>query len=173
MHKIGRIAMVLMIHTTAAVAQSQAPEQPVTVSSSRVASLAALPAAASGTFDYIYYDWMECRVNWDQYCDGSEPVDAPNWPSSWQVCKALYTQEPSNNGTHSFEVGPANWWTRDPDEPVSFGRSVFTLHARGDGNPFHGHGALMRLNNVGVRLISIHADASERFKNECDLPAGP
>jgi hypothetical protein len=124
-------------------------------------------------FDYIFYVYIECRVDWHHYCDGNDPMDVP---SGWQACKPLFVVK-ENAGNASYSIDPSRWFTVDPVTPVSFKRYTVQVHARGNNIPpvfnLPSQGAVMRLEQVGIRLIAADASYTDRFANGCVFPPGP
>jgi hypothetical protein len=124
--------------------------------------------AAPATYDWKIYLWWECRVNWNQYCDANQAFVA--W-TGWQACSMLYSLD---SGNHGIRRGPNiardQLFTLDPINPPSFRRYTVTFHAEGRWNwPQAPEDALMRLNDVGVRMISETAGYAERLKAGCDI----
>ena len=86
---------------------------------------------------------------------------------------ALFFTIAKQEGSTSANINSGKWFTIDPVNPVSFRRYNIQIHAEGNNTPFGGQGAWLRLENVGIKLISSSATYEDRFNAKCDLPAGP
>jgi hypothetical protein len=124
------------------------------------------PTSRSATYDWIVYKWYECRVEWDQTCEGNHDFVVPE---GWQACKFL-SSEASKSGSADFRVLPSSWYTNDPQSPDRFRSYNTRIYASGSHNWFNKTGSWIREENVGVRLISAEAVNADRYAAGCDMP---
>ena len=130
------------------------------------ASLPSPDSFAERTVDWIKYEYVRCKVKWDQRCSGEEIIEAPQ---GWQACKPLYSVSVQRRG--SYSVRPDKWYTNDPESPDRFRAYKFNYSAVGSGNIFDREGGHMMLSDVGLRLISADANNHARYKAGCSMPS--
>lgn len=161
--------------SVAGVARAQTPPpgiapKPVSVpmqvqaSSTRLPDVATTSTGEKRTFDYIKYSYIECRVNPLQVCAGTEVIDVPN--AYWQICTSIFQVTANAGDTTPPSWAADKWFKSDPIEPAGFRRYGVTIGARGK---WPNTGAVMRLENVGVRVIPADANQAERFAAGCDI----
>jgi hypothetical protein len=117
-------------------------------------------------FDLIMYSYISCQADWNVFCSGTTPLQAP---PGWQVCKLLHGPE-QKNGNAYFSVTPADWYNGDSEHPARFNRYDFYTYAHGSGSPFNKTGANINVPNVGLRLIPSSANNYDRYAVGCDMP---
>lgn len=117
---------------------------------------------------YTYYDWWQCEADWNQVCDGVEVIAAP---AGYQVCNIYYTITVSNGHDKWFHSAPTSFYPNDPQSPDRFRAGDFRIHAQGNNNPFDRRGSKIRVENVGLDLISADADNFTRYKEGCMMPS--
>jgi hypothetical protein len=163
---------------------AQPPLEPIKPSISAAPPAAPLTLAmlaARKPVDVIFYIFYECRVDWHHYCDGVDYLallDGAGVPlKDWQVCKPLFTLAGKSGATTGPVFNPSKWYTQDPILPANFRRLQLVIHANGNNIPpfprSPSEGALIRLEQVGLRLIAQDASFEERVAADCDFPASP
>jgi hypothetical protein len=128
------------------------------------------PKIKSQVVNYEVFNWVQCHANYNQVCDGSEPLDIPL--GGWQICKVYFTVANTKND-NSFRWIPSKWFEIDPVLPVSFARYTLVLHARGVVNGFNFMDSNIRLEHVGLTLIASDADNLDRHANGCRFENAP
>lgn len=118
------------------------------------------------TIDWIIFEHIECRSEWNQICEGTEPLEAP---PGWQVCSVFYDVISERN-TNDYRLTPAKWYTNDAQSPDRFRQYNLYMYSKGSRNALNRYGANIKLGRVGLRLISAEAVNSDRFREGCAMP---
>jgi hypothetical protein len=117
-------------------------------------------------FDWIMYSYISCQADWNVFCSGTTPLQAP---PGWQVCTLLNGPE-QKNGDAYFSVISADWYNGDFEHPARFNRYDFYIYAHGSGSVFNQTGANINVPNVGLRLLPSSATNFDRYANGCAMP---
>lgn len=118
-------------------------------------------------FPHIVYTFLECRVNWDEECEGTVSVDAPD---GWIVCEALY-RETESNERRGKEILPRAYLPNDIEQPPRFRSVSFRIWAKGSGSIFDRYGSVIRLEDVGVSIVPLDITNEQRFGLGCWMPS--
>lgn len=106
------------------------------------------------TFDWTAWSYWECTVNWQQYCVMDDTLKAP---SGWQVCKPYYRIASAGKGGPTFSA------RMNPD----YVTAVYHFYVEGSGKWWDQWGSHLRVEDVGVKLISAPTTPAQRQAAGC------
>jgi hypothetical protein len=127
--------------------------------------LPAAPAQAQrAPTNYPIWTWLECPSDWDNECDDSVELSAPE---GFQVCQVVYTVASAGRGT------PDHWATVERfANGDSVPRRIFSmklhLRSKGSHNPLDRWGSNIRVENVGLTILPNDATPDERYSGRCN-----
>lgn len=106
------------------------------------------------TYDWVAWEHWDCSVNWDQYCQMEETLAAPN---GWQVCKPFYRVAGAGKGGPTFRA------TMNPDYVTVH----YYFYVRGSGKWYDKWGSNLRVEDVGMKIISAPTTPAQRAAAGC------
>jgi hypothetical protein len=117
--------------------------------------------------DYIRWGFIECRVAWNEECDGTDTIVAPD---GWMVCAPIY-HVTEDNGRRGLDVTPGTFMPNDVESPPRFRSVNFRVWAKGSGSIFDRYGSVIRIEHVGISIVPIATNNQERFGLGCWMPS--
>lgn len=105
------------------------------------------------TAEWVVWDWIQCDANWEQYCTMNESADAN---PEWDACKPIW-------GKISAGKGGPRWSVTMRDH----NRVTYSMYVKGSWNPTDQWGSMLRVENVGMIVISVGATLAERKAAGC------
>ena len=127
-----------------------------------------MPTSTPFIWRWIKWSSYQCDVAWDQSCSGSETIEAP---VGWQACRVIYNLAYEGGHRTGKEFSAEGWYTDDRQSPNRFRHYRISISASGSGVSYDQTGAKIRLENVGMDLISADADNDGRYAAGCHMPA--
>lgn len=118
------------------------------------------------TIGYRVWSAVECRVNWNQHCDGTETIVAL---PGYQVCASDY-RVTAKNERSGYEVKPGDFFPNDIESPARFRSVSYRVWAKGSGSIFDQYGSIIRLEDIGMIMIDSRATNEDRFRAGCWMP---
>lgn len=106
--------------------------------------------------DWIAWEYLECGAKWDQYCTLDVSLEAH---PAWDACKPLYDRPSAGKG------GP-KWWVSMQD----YNKVGFAMYVKGSWEPWNQWGSMIRVENVGMRLIERGSTLAQRKAAGCIEP---
>jgi hypothetical protein len=126
-----------------------------------------MPTSTPFIWRWIKWSSYQCDVAWDQSCSGSDTIEAP---VGWQACRIIYNLTYEGGHRTSKGFSPEGWYADDRQSPDRFRHYRVSISANGSGVPFDQAGAKIRLENVGMDLISADTDNAGRYAAGCHMP---
>jgi hypothetical protein len=126
-----------------------------------------MPTSTPFIWRWIKWSSYQCDAAWDQSCSVLETIEAP---AGWQACRIIYTLAYEGGYRTSKGFSAEGWYTDDRQSPHRFRNYRLSLSASGSGVSFDQAGAKIRLENVGMDLISADTDNAGRYAAGCHMP---
>ena len=130
----------------------------------------------SFTFDttgkraFKFYEWYECKSDWDNSCEGDEDLILP---AGWQVCSCLYNVTSQRGNADNPIITPIQWYEGDSEYPYRFRGYHIKLRSSGNNEFLNRVGANISLSDVRIIAIPSSFTNEDRYKLGCDMPVYP
>jgi hypothetical protein len=159
--KLTRVPATLEIFTMGGISAKDNPPIPVPGMGK------IMPTSTPFVWRWIKWSSYQCDVAWDQSCFGSDTIEAP---IGWQACRIIYNLVYEGGHRTSKSFSPGEWYADDRQSPDRFRHYQVSISASGSGVSFDQTGAKIRLENVGMDLISADTDNTGRYAAGCHMP---
>ncbi len=126
-----------------------------------------MPTSTPFVWRWIKWSSYQCDVAWDQSCFASDTIEAP---LGWQACRIIYRLAYEGGHRTSKGFSPREWYANDRHSPDRFRVYQVSISASGSGVSFDQTGAKIRLENIGMDLISADTDNAGRYLAGCHMP---